>query len=1001
VAIVPFTHIGEVILISRMKENDMPATDSFPNEGQLPDPEGKPRQPEQQEGSPGPGNRNPNVHLATYHKVRLSESGVIDAVVDARRYETADTKAAVKNFGFSANQCVAPALVIPLYDHRGEQVGVQIRPDKPRLDREAKPIKYESPPDSRPVIDIPPAAREAVLDCSRPLVITEDVIKADSAVSKGIPCVSIAGIFAWKHDDPFWANVPLSERVVYVAFDSDQATNPNVQKAAARLYNKFRRHGAVPKVLCLPAGENGAKQGLDDFLVGGHTEEDLFALPSLDMDVLLRVEQKEGRPNSGDEQQNAGDARVEEDGQPERKNRLPCIIYNRRPMREIVDDCLRALKKANNPPRIFQQGTVLTRVRHFDDDVFMEPMNIDSFRGFLDRSATFLCKYFEDGEMKFKVKWPPIDLVKDILSLPGWPEDVFPTLSRIARCPFFTASGNLVMDPGYHVESKIWYAPDPGLLIEPVSASPSDTEIEEAKRWLLTELLGDFPLQADADKANAVAFLLTPFVREMILGPIPMGLIEAPAAGTGKGLFANALSIPATGNFLETIPQRQSDEEWRKAITAKLLEMPTHIGFDNITGTLRSAALEAALTSELWADRILGESRMVRMRIRTIWLMTGNNLQIAGDLHRRLVWIRLDARMEHPEERDPSKFRHHPLLPWVKANRAKLIWASLTIIRAWIARGSQLGTKTMGSYESWAATLGGILDMIGVSGFLSNLQTNRSNAGDESAQLESFVEAWKDKFQYEELTIDPLYEMVEANDNLLPFVMDLEKPRGRKIRLGKYISRHRDRTVGNVQIVVLPKDSRSGCLRYCLREVKDHAAGQANQANSGPKGSSSNHSETKKGEGDDADEPHHADRVIFLPLDMEGVLEVCHSWWYSCGSETIEEDELFEPLEAAGAIVARSPEEQRWRCRELLTQLAGPRLGIYRIKSVGYYLDDRGDRHNYYQLCVVDGGKAPMTLAEEEENKRKASTPHVFTAEDFDQIVAMQSPCNVPKGRQG
>jgi len=240
-----------------------------------------------------PVNNNPNVYLATHHKARLSQSGVIAAVADARRYETADTKTALEKLGFSRSQCNPPALVIPLYDHRGEQVGVQIRPDKPRLNREAKAVKYESPPESCPVIDIPPAAKTAVLDSTRPLVITEGAIKADSAVSKGIPCVSIAGVFSWKPDDSFWSDVPLSERVVYVAFDSDQATNPNVQKAAVRLYNEFRRHGAMAKVLCLPSGENGAKQGLDDFLVSGHTAEDLFGLPALDIDVLSQVDQKE------------------------------------------------------------------------------------------------------------------------------------------------------------------------------------------------------------------------------------------------------------------------------------------------------------------------------------------------------------------------------------------------------------------------------------------------------------------------------------------------------------------------------------------------------------------------------------------------------------------------------------------------------------------------------------------------------------------------------------
>lgn len=495
---------------------------------------------------------------------------------------------------------------------------------------------------------------------------------------------------------------------------------------------------------------------------------------------------------------------------------FPVIAYNQRPLRDVVEDCLVAVKKANTPPRLFQQGNLLARVRFFDQEAFTEPLNEHSLRGALERSATFVSRYFKDGQLRSTIKLLPIEHVRDILALPQWPEDVFPILNSLARCPFFTADGTLVVEPGYHPGSRIWFAPAQGLAIETVPSSPTDREVGEARHWLMNELLGDFPFQTDADKANALAFLLTPFLREMIQGPVPMGLIEAPAAGTGKGLLANALTIPATGNFLETIPQRQSDDEWRKAITAKLLEMPTHILFDNLTGTLRSAALEAALTSELWADRMLGETRIVRMKIRTIWLATGNNLQVAGDLYRRTVWIRLDAKMEHPEDRTPIAFNHPRLLQWAKAHRGELIWAALTIVRAWIARGKPAGLEVMGSYESWASMLGGILTMIDVTGFLTNLQKSRLNADDELVQLGNFVEAWKKEYGHHEVTIGQLFDLVALNDHLLPFVMEPDKEHGRKVRLGRYVSRHRDRTVGTDQIVELPPDKRSRTKRYCL-----------------------------------------------------------------------------------------------------------------------------------------------------------------------------------------
>ena len=448
----------------------------------------------------------------------------------------------------------------------------------------------------------------------------------------------------------------------------------------------------------------------------------------------------------------------------------------------------------------------------------------------MERSATFVRRYIKDGALRDTIKVIPIDYVRDILALPEWPEDVFPILDSITRCPFFTAGGTLVVKSGYHPGSRIWFAPAQGLAIESIPSSPTDKEIGEARHWLMNELLGDFPFQTDADKANALAFLLTPFIREIIQGPVPMGLIEAPAAGTGKGLLANALTIPATGTLLETIPQRGSDDEWRKAITAKLLEMPTHILFDNLTGTLRSAALEAALTSELWADRMLGETRIIRMKIRTIWLATGNNLGLAGDLYRRTVWIRLDAKMEHPEDRLPTAFHQPQLLQWAKAQRGKLIWAVLTIIQAWIARDKPAGTEVLGSYESWASILGGILKIIDVTGFLTNLQKSRLNADDELVQLGNFVEVWKKEYRHKKVTIGQLYDLVALNDHLLPYVMEPDKEHGRKVRLGRYVSRHRDRTVGTEQIVELTPDRRSRTKRYQLVDLNANESTEATQS---------------------------------------------------------------------------------------------------------------------------------------------------------------------------
>ena len=100
------------------------------------------------------------------------------------------------------------------------------------------------------------------------------------------------------------------------------------------------------------------------------------------------------------------------------------------------------------------------------------------------------------------------------------------------------------------------------------------------------------------------------------------------------------------------------------------------------------------LTTEVWEDRELGTMRMVRVPVRCISMATANNLQVAGDLPRRLVWSRLDAKMEQPDMRKPGSFKHPEILAWVGEHRGELVHAALVLIQAWVARGMKPGSQT-------------------------------------------------------------------------------------------------------------------------------------------------------------------------------------------------------------------------------------------------------------------------------------------------------------------
>ncbi len=286
---------------------------------------------------------------------------------------------------------------------------------------------------------------------------------------------------------------------------------------------------------------------------------------------------------------------------------------------------------------------------------------------------------------------PPAAVVKAILATP---DPSLPVLAGITTTPVFGRGGELLTKPGYHADARLLYDPPPGFVLPAVPAKPTPSDITSARQLLLDDLLGDFPFTGDAERAHGLSLLLTGFVRAMIEGPTPLHLVEKPTPGTGATLMVDAVAMIVTGGGVSVMVEGRDDEEWRKRITAKLRQVPSLILIDNLRRQLDSSALSAALTAPFWEDRVLGISEMVRLPIRCLWVATGNNPEFSNEMARRLIRIRLDARVDQPWRR--SGFRHPNLTAWVKANRGKLVAACLTLCRAWVAAGMPRGGTIVG-----------------------------------------------------------------------------------------------------------------------------------------------------------------------------------------------------------------------------------------------------------------------------------------------------------------
>jgi hypothetical protein len=72
--------------------------------------------------------------------------------------------------------------------------------------------------------------------------------------------------------------------------------------------------------------------------------------------------------------------------------------------------------------------------------------------------------------------------------------------------------------------------------------------------------------------------------------------------------------------------------------------------------------------------------------------------------------------------------------------------ACLTLCQAWIAEGRPRGTRSIGSYESWAQVIGGVLEVAGITDFLGNLEQMMEASDTEGAAWSGFVRAWWNRF---------------------------------------------------------------------------------------------------------------------------------------------------------------------------------------------------------------------------------------------------------------
>lgn len=144
-----------------------------------------------------------------------------------------------------------------------------------------KALRYVQPAGGINEVYLPPFVdwRRMAENTNIPLTITEGELKAAAASKHGIPTIGLGGVWCFKSNRAVVSLLPMLKEItwkgrrVVICYDSDAVTNPEVVKAENALAAELTLNGAEVFIARLPMGPQGAKVGIDDFLLTASVDE--------------------------------------------------------------------------------------------------------------------------------------------------------------------------------------------------------------------------------------------------------------------------------------------------------------------------------------------------------------------------------------------------------------------------------------------------------------------------------------------------------------------------------------------------------------------------------------------------------------------------------------------------------------------------------------------------------------------------------------------------------
>lgn len=345
----------------------------------------------------------------------------------------------------------------------------------------------------------------------------------------------------------------------------------------------------------------------------------------------------------------------------------------------------------------------------------------------------------------------------------------FRRLEAICTAPILRSDGSILDTPGYDQKTGFLYVTQE---LSPPKV-PEEPTIEDALLALedLWYPFHKFPLDDSISTGVLLSALLSAVLRPC-LSTCPAYGFDAPAAGSGKTLLGRCIATLSCGKDVPVMPPAKDEEEWRKRLFSGLRGGDSVLLVDNVRDPIGNAAIDSFITSASFKDRVLGESNTLELPNKALFLMTGNNLVLTGDTHRRVLLVRIDSKQERPYTRE---FEFNPL-DVIMEQRQQMVVAALTIVRAYIVAGQPRPAKgRIASFELWDDLVRQPLCWLrnqyrhyntrGLPIYDDPLESIKHSEADnpETAKLEAMLSAWHHEFQSEPKSVAEVIAFCEQN----------------------------------------------------------------------------------------------------------------------------------------------------------------------------------------------------------------------------------------------